>query len=176
MVSGSPLCPIGGSRGITISPIGAGRSLDSISWQPLHDFIRETSDDLSAGPISHAINPNNEAAGGKAAQVVVALDQHHVGAKPRGGNGGRRSGRTTADYQYVGLSEDWSFARRLKDGFGRAVSPHPRITAKQFDTLRRTNAAAVVAAARRIAKMSLCRVVCCPLGAPCSSLFMGSSS
>jgi hypothetical protein len=62
---------------------GARRSLDRILRQPLYEFVRQTPDDLPAGPIRHTIDPDDEAAGGESAQVVVALDQQYVGAKPR---------------------------------------------------------------------------------------------
>jgi hypothetical protein len=51
VVSGGPLCPIGGGRGIADSPIDAGRSL-GIPWQPLHELFCEASDDVHCSPFS----------------------------------------------------------------------------------------------------------------------------
>ena len=45
------------------------------------------------------------------AQVVVALHQHDVRAQPAGRNRRRRSGRSAADHEHVGLGKYGNFPR-----------------------------------------------------------------
>ncbi len=84
--------------------------------------------------------------------MVIALDQHDVGANPSRSDRGSRAGRAAADYEHVGFSENRSFTRGLKNGFGGAGRPRPAAAGKQFNTLRGTDAAAVISAARRLAE------------------------
>ena len=65
--SRGPLRPIGGRRGIAITPVGAWWSLDGILRQSLDEFVRKASDDVPAGPIRHTVNPDDKAAGRKPA-------------------------------------------------------------------------------------------------------------
>jgi hypothetical protein len=84
--------------------------------------------------------------------VIVALDQQHVGTKPSRRNRCRRSRGPATDHQYVGFGEDRNFTRRLKDSFDGAGAPYSATATEQFNSLRGPNAAAVIAAAWRIAE------------------------
>src|ERR1700688_1994779 len=147
MVGSCPLRPIGRGCDVATSPVGARRSLDRVLRQSLHEFVGEPADDRPAGPIGHAVDPDDKPAGRKPTQVVIALYQQDLGAKPPSSNGGRRSGRATADHQHVGFGENWNFARGLEKRFAGADVPHPITAAKQLKTLSGADAAAIIAAA-----------------------------
>jgi hypothetical protein len=98
------------------------------------------------------VDPDDEAAGRKPSQVVIALDQQHIGATSRRSDGGRRSGRAAANHQHVSFGEHRNLARWLKDCFSGASVAHTAAAAEQLDPLYRADTAAVIAAARRIAK------------------------
>jgi hypothetical protein len=84
--------------------------------------------------------------------VVVPLNQQDVGAKPPSRNGGRRSGRTTADHQHVGFGKNWNFPRGLENRFAGADAPHAITATKQLKTLGGADAAAVITAAWGVAE------------------------
>jgi hypothetical protein len=107
---------------------------------------------LPPRPIRHAVDPDDEAAGRKSTQVVIALDQQHVRAEPRRSDGGSRSGRPTADDEHVSFGEHRNLARWLKDSFSGAGAARRATSAEQLNPLCRADTAAVVAAPRRIAK------------------------
>src|SRR5690606_35533287 len=56
---------------------------------------------------------DDEAAGRKSAEMIVALEQHDVGARARGGVGRGRPRRAAADHEYVTAVIDGNVARRL---------------------------------------------------------------
>jgi hypothetical protein len=68
-----------------------------------------------AGPVGHAVNPEHQPAGGQAAQVVGALQQHDIGTGTRGGDSGGGAGRATTDHQHVAVAEHPHVARRFRD-------------------------------------------------------------
>ena len=115
VVGGRALRPVGGGRRILASPQSArgGPWIASFGRRSIRSS-GDAADDVPAGPIRHAVDPDDEAAGRQAAQVVVALDQQHVGAEAGRSDGSGRSGRAAADHQHVGLGEDRNFARRLE--------------------------------------------------------------
>ena len=96
----------------------------------------------------HPVDPDDEAAGGEAAQVVVALDQQDVGAEAGGGDGRGGSGRAAADDQHVGLGEDGDLAGRLEVGpAGRWRLLVPALAAEELDALLGADGVAQVARA-----------------------------
>ena len=106
VISRGTLRPIGGGRRVPAAPVGAWRPGNRVLRQPIDKLLGEAADNLPAGPIGHAIDPDDEAAGGKPAEVIVALDQQHVGPEPRRRNGGSSSGRAATDHQHIGFDAD----------------------------------------------------------------------
>ena len=136
VIGGRSLRPIGGAGCILRAPVGALRALDRVLGQTLHQLVGDATDDVPAGPVGHAVDPDDEAAGRKPAQVIVALDQQHVGAEPAGSDGRRRPGRTAADHQHVGLGEDGYLAGGLEVGLRRPRALLPaRAAAEELDPL-----------------------------------------
>ena len=115
VIGGGALRPIGGGGGVPRSPVGARRAEDGVLRQAVENVAGEAGDDLPPVPVGHAIDPDNQPAGRQPAEVVVALDEHGVGAQPRGGDGGRRSRRAAADHQHAGFRENRGFARRFRN-------------------------------------------------------------
>jgi hypothetical protein len=115
--------------------------LNCILRQPIHDLFGQAANDVLAGPVRHAIDPDHEAAGREAAEVIVTLDQHHIGAEPRSGDRSGGAGGTAADHQHIGFGEHRNIARRFMDGFCRACAPLQAASGEQFDALRRADAA-----------------------------------
>jgi hypothetical protein len=152
VVGRGPLRPIGGGGGVATAPVGAWRAGDCAFRQPINKFLGKTADNVPAGPIGHTVDPNNKTAGRKPAEMIVSLDQQHIGAQPRRGNGGGRSGRTAADHQDVGFGEHRHFALRLDNRFRRTRALGAAAALEKFDTDRRANAAREVAASWRPAK------------------------
>ena len=83
----------------------------------------DAGDYLAAAPIGHAVDPDDQAARRQAAQMVIALHQHDLGAQAPGRDGRRRARWPAADHQHVGLGKDRRLARRLPNGQGRPRTP-----------------------------------------------------
>jgi hypothetical protein len=115
------LAPVLDRLGLGRSPLLGRRARDGALRQPVEDLGGEARDDLLALPVAHAIDPDHEAAGREAAEVVVALDERHAGAEPRRGHRRRAARRAAADDEHVGLLVDRRLARRLVDGLLRPV-------------------------------------------------------
>ena len=56
-------------------------------FQPLHQLLAESCDDLPPRAVVHRQQQHDQPAGGEAAQVAVALDEDHVRALAAGGDG-----------------------------------------------------------------------------------------
>ncbi len=99
-------------------PHGVGRRAGHrLLRQARQDLLGEAADDKAAVPIRHTVDPNDEAAGGQPAEVVVPLQQHHAGAKPRCRHRRRRAGRAAAHHQHI--------AFRMHRGFARGLARYP---------------------------------------------------
>jgi hypothetical protein len=118
----------------------------------LPQFFGKTTDDVPAGPIGHAVDPNNKTAGRKPAEMIVSLDQQHIGAKARRRNGGGRSGGSAANHQDVSFGEHRHFVLRLDNRFRRTRALGAAASLEKLDTNRRANAAREVAAPWRLAE------------------------
>ena len=148
VIGGRALRPVRGGGGILGAPVGARRSHHRVLGQAIEDIVGDAGDDLAAAPVRHAIDPDDQAAGRQAAEMVVALDQHDLGAEASGGDRRRRAGRPAADDQHVGLGEDRGLARRLLDGQCRARAPGATALAREnLDALLAADAAGQVVAA-----------------------------
>ena len=55
--------------------------------------------------------------------MIVALDQHDIGAEPCRGDRGGSAGRTAADHQHIGLGKNGNVARRLANSFCGTRAP-----------------------------------------------------
>ena len=88
---------------------------------------------------------NTKTAGGKPAEMIVALHQEDFGAKPGRSNRGGGTGGATADHQNIGFGEYRNLSRKLRDRFVRASATHLASTAEQLDTLSSSDTAAVIA-------------------------------
>src|SRR5579862_4530115 len=67
----------------------------------LQEFLGQAADDRSARPVGHAVDPDDETPGRKAAEMVVALDQQHLGSEPRARDGRRDPSRSAAYDEHV---------------------------------------------------------------------------
>ncbi len=90
VVGGGAFAPIGGGGLVGAAPQPARRAGDRVLRQPVEQVGGDALDHLRAGPVGHAVDPDHQAAGGEAAQVVVALQQHDVRAGARRCDGRRR--------------------------------------------------------------------------------------
>src|SRR5919198_4679094 len=106
--------------GIGRAPLLGRGAGDGVLGEAVEDLRREAGDDLLALPVAHPVDPDDQAAGGEAAEVVVALDERDLGAQARGGDRRRAAGRAAADDEDVGLLVDRRLARGLVD---RALGP-----------------------------------------------------
>ena len=83
--------------------------------------------DLAEGAVPHVVEHQHHAAGGEAAQMVVALEQDRRGAVARGRQRGGHAGRATAHHQDVGLGHHRDIARGFAyvafviDAFSRRI-------------------------------------------------------
>jgi hypothetical protein len=102
--------------GILRAPIFARGTGHRFGRQAVEQFLREAADHQLALPVGHAVDPDHEAAGGQPAQVVVALQQHDVGALARGSRCGRSAGRPAAHDQHVAVAVDGDVAAGLVHG------------------------------------------------------------
>ena len=140
------LCPVGRRSGVLGAPVGPLGSLNRLLGQAVHQVLGEPTDNVPTRPVRHAVDPDDEAAGGEAAQVIVALDQQDVGAQAGGSDGRSRPGRTAADDQNVGLGEHRDLAGGLHIGLGGSRAPGRRGRAAEgLEALLGTDAGAVVA-------------------------------
>ncbi len=136
------LSPVSNGLGVGRSPQLARRAGDGVGREAIEDLLAEAGDDLGAGPVRHPVDPDDEPAGRKAAEMVVALDEGYPGthAARRGGRGASR--RSSADDEHVGLVVHRDLAGRLThraEGeigerscrLGRAVLDVPLITTSE---------------------------------------------
>src|SRR5438067_1459195 len=82
----------------------------SMSTQAIENFVGEAADDLAPLPVRHAVDPDDQAAGGEATQVVVALQQNNIGSGLRGSVGCGTPGRSAAHHEDVALVIDGDVA------------------------------------------------------------------
>jgi hypothetical protein len=111
--SAGALRPVGGALRLARAPVLARRSRDRVPRQAREDLLGEAADHAASFPVRHAVDPDHQAAGGEAAQMVVALEQDHVGAESRRRHRGRRAGRTAAGDEHVAACMHRNFARRF---------------------------------------------------------------
>jgi hypothetical protein len=142
---GGALRPVGGAGGVLGAPIGPLGSLDRVLGKAVHQVLGEPTNDVAPRPVAHAVDPDDEPAGGEAAEVIVALDQEDIGAEARGGDGRSRPGWTAADHQHVGLREHWDLASGLEVGPGGSLAPRRLAAAERLEALLGADAGAVVA-------------------------------
>jgi hypothetical protein len=83
------------------APFTRVRSGHRISRQTVKQFFGKSANDQLTCPIAHAIDPNHQATGGQAAQVVVALQQSHIRAFTGRCRRRRRTRGTTANDQHI---------------------------------------------------------------------------
>ena len=134
VVGGGALAPVGGRGRVRVPHRPRGGPGDRVLRQPVEQFVGDAADDQLAGPVGHAVDPDDEAAGGQAAQMVVALQQHDVGAGPRGRNGRSGAGRAAAHHQHVAVAEDGDVAGRfVHHAAGRARRAISRPAEKMSD-------------------------------------------
>ncbi len=86
---------------------------DAFGRQPVENRFGEAADHADAVPVGHPVDPDDQPAGGEAAEVVVALEQHDVRAGLRRGPGRRGARRSAADHQHVAAVIDRQVARRF---------------------------------------------------------------
>src|SRR5436190_821359 len=86
------------------SPVPSITTRPRIACRPAHGHLS-----LAA----HVVEQEDHAAGGQAAEIAEALEQHHLGARPRGGDGGRLAGRSAANDKNVRLGNHGSLSARL---------------------------------------------------------------
>ena len=123
------LAPVRDLLGLRRAPLLLGRAGDRVGRQALEDLRGEAGDDLAPLPVAHPVDPDDQAAGGEAAEMVVALDERDLGAEPARRDRGGAAGGAAADDEHVGLVVDRRLARGLVDvrcgprvlGFGRAL-------------------------------------------------------
>jgi len=70
-------------------------------------------DDVLAGPVGHAVDPDHQAAGRQASEMVVALEEHDIGAGARCRDRCRGARGAAADDQHVATAIHRHIARRL---------------------------------------------------------------
>ena len=115
------LAPVRDLLGLLRAPLLLGCAGDRVGRQALEDLRGEAGDDLAPLPVAHPVDPDHQAAGGEAAEVVVALDQRDLGAEPARRHRGRAAGGAAADDEHVGLLVDRRLARGLVDRALRAA-------------------------------------------------------
>ena len=96
--------------GLPRAPVLPGRAGDGVGRQAVEDLRGEAGDDLAPFPVAHPVDPDDEAAGGEPAEVVVALDEGDLGAEPARRHRGRAAGGAAADDEDVGLLVDGRLA------------------------------------------------------------------
>ena len=118
------LAPVGDRLGLPRAPLLLGRAGDGVGRQALEDLRGEAGDDLAPFPVAHPVDPDDEAAGGEPAEVVVALDERDLGAEPARRHRGRAAGGAAADDEHVGLLVDRASRARARGSCaaGRASS------------------------------------------------------
>ena len=114
------LAPVRDVLGLARAPLLLGRAGDRVGGQALEDLRGEAGDDLAPLPVAHPVDPDDEAAGGEAAEVVVALDERDLGAEAAGRDGRGAARGAAADDEDVGLLVDRGLARGLVDRALRA--------------------------------------------------------
>ena len=92
----------------------ARRAGDGALRQAVQDSSAKPRITSAPGPVGHAVDPDHQPAGGKPAEVVVALQQHGPGAEAGGGDRGGGAGRAAAHHQHVAFGMDGDLARRLR--------------------------------------------------------------
>src|SRR5437764_9106862 len=80
--------------------------------------------------------------------MVVAFDEQHVGAEPRGSDGGGGAGRAAAHDQHVAFGKHRNLAGRLAKCLLRPRPPDASVVLEQHDALLFGQVAAVVLLAR----------------------------
>ena len=119
---------------VPAAPEIAFRSKDRVLGQAIEYLLAETTQQQIAVPVAHPIDPDYQPAGGKTAEMVVALDQHGPGAKSRRGGRRRGSRRAAADHQNIDLVENRDLARWLDDR-ATATARTPRLAFHVKDRL-----------------------------------------
>ncbi len=76
-------------RRVACTPLRARRPGDLVARQRRDQLLGEAADHRHAVPVGHAVDPDHQPAGRQAAEVVVALDEHHLRARARRGDRGR---------------------------------------------------------------------------------------
>src|SRR6478672_11922982 len=107
--------------------------------ESLHQLVGNAADDVSARPIAHSIDPDNQAAGREPTQVIVALNQQHIRAEASRSYGRRGSRRAAAYHQHIGLGDHGELAGRLKIGELGPLAPGVRPTAEDLEALLRAD-------------------------------------
>lgn len=107
--------PISDAFGIVRSPflrLGPG---DLVAGQARQQLFGDTADHVPTLPVAHPVDPDDKAASREPAEMIVALQQHDVGAASGSSNRGGGTGGATTDDQHVALGVDRNLAGRLDD-------------------------------------------------------------
>ena len=109
------------------APLLLRRAGDRVGRQAVEDLRGEAGDDLAPLPVAHPVDPDDEAAGGEAAEVVVALDERDLGAEAAGRHRGGAAGGAAADDEDVGLLVDRASRARARGSCaaGRSARARP---------------------------------------------------